>query len=587
MVLLIAVLSVNMVLAYRNIRELHRDTARVIHTHEVLDALNGVLSLVTDAETGQRGYVISGENPYLEPYRDSMSALYSHVEKLNKLISDNPIQLRCFGEMKALLEKRLQILERILNLRKEKSLEAAQKEFVKGEGRMVMKVLRQKVFEMQRHERNLLEKRLQRAKTVYEGAIFTSIFSGILGFTLLCMMFYLLRRYLLSRDRAAAIIYEQREQFRITIASIGDAVITTDEQGRILYLNQIAQNLTGWSLEESVGQPMEKIFHIVNESSRKPVENPAERALREGVVVGLANHTILISKDGTERPIDDSAAPIRNKNGKIIGVILVFHDVTERKKIEKALFDKAEELNQLNQKLRRLDETKTNFISIASHELKTPLTVIRGYLELYLEQEGAKLSAEHKEYLDIVQKGVSQLQRLINALLDISKIESGQIPIQFKECVDLKQIAQECCRGFLPQSQKKQISIDCQVSGAPALVRGDEDRIREVLENLLSNSLKYTHRGGSVQVRFQELPNSVEVSVEDTGIGISEEDQKKIFEPFQHLCQSGLEGEESTGLGLMLVKKIVEAHRGWIHVKSTVGKGSVFTVCFPRFQSEK
>ena len=124
---------------------------------------------------------------------------------------------------------------------------------------------------------------------------------------------------------------ERREVFRVTLRSIGDAVITTDTEGRITYLNEVGESLTGWSYKEALGQPLERVFHIVNEVTRKPVESPATRALREGVVVGLANHTVLIQKDGKECPIDDSAAPIRNEQGQVSGCVLIFRDVTAQR----------------------------------------------------------------------------------------------------------------------------------------------------------------------------------------------------------------------------------------------------------------
>src|SRR5918992_5136893 len=132
-------------------------------------------------------------------------------------------------------------------------------------------------------------------------------------------------------------LYEQREWLRVTLASIGDAVITTDNTGQVTFLNATAEALTGWTQEDAAGQPLEAVFAIVNEETRHTVENPVTRALREGVVVGLANHTLLIAKDGTERPIDDSAAPIRNAQRQIAGCVLVFRDITERRRAERQM----------------------------------------------------------------------------------------------------------------------------------------------------------------------------------------------------------------------------------------------------------
>src|ERR1700726_2989004 len=129
------------------------------------------------------------------------------------------------------------------------------------------------------------------------------------------------------------------EWCRVTLASIGDAVITTDTEGQVTFLNPVAESLTGWTLAEAAGQPLDRVFRIINEESRQPVESPTTRALREGVVVGLANHSLLIAKDGTERPIDDSAAPIRNDKGEVAGVVLVFRDIRQRRRQEQHVQD--------------------------------------------------------------------------------------------------------------------------------------------------------------------------------------------------------------------------------------------------------
>ena len=161
---------------------------------------------------------------------------------------------------------------------------------------------------------------------------------GLLAYLFTCSLIIAIGEAARSAQKRTT---ESREVFRVTLRSIGDAVITTDPQGRITYLNEIAESLTGWSHNDALGQPLEHVFKIVNESTRLPVENPATKALRDGIVVGLANHTVLIKKDGSECPIDDSAAPIRNEEGYIFGCVLIFRDVTAQRLIER---DKATQL---------------------------------------------------------------------------------------------------------------------------------------------------------------------------------------------------------------------------------------------------
>src|SRR5262245_40959648 len=136
-------------------------------------------------------------------------------------------------------------------------------------------------------------------------------------------------------EQQAEEVARERERLRVSLTSIGDAVITVDGQGRVGFLNPTAQALTGWGTDEAAGRPLEDVLHIVNEHTRRPAENPATRVLREGAVVGLANHTLLIARDGTERPIDDSAAPLRGEDGQVVGCVVVFRDITERRRLEK------------------------------------------------------------------------------------------------------------------------------------------------------------------------------------------------------------------------------------------------------------
>ena len=164
---------------------------------------------------------------------------------------------------------------------------------------------------------------------------YRGLIGALMGLAAVGIFSWLLQRHLTARFRAAALaIAEQGELLRTTLASIGDGVITTDIEARVTNLNAVAESLTGWTAAEAAGQPLHVVFNIVNEASRQTVENPAARALRKGVVVGLANHTVLIAKDGSERPIDDSAAPIRRESGEVVGCVLVFRDVTERRRVE-------------------------------------------------------------------------------------------------------------------------------------------------------------------------------------------------------------------------------------------------------------
>ena len=332
-------LVVNTWLDYRNIQQIRARNLAATHTRDVLGMLESIISLMKDAETGQRGYIITGEPTYLDPYNGAIARLDEQIKLLEKLAArDLTLQGR-IPALKNRIADTLRILEEGIILRKENGLDAARQNILMRHGKAEMDELRKQIDEMVKFEAEIREAALESSARTYQVALSSSLIAD--GFALLMVagFIFLLRRYLRARDKAATAIHEQRELFRTTIASIGDAVMTTDMQGRVTFLNTVAQSLTGWTQETAVGRPLETVFRIVNEETRASAENSVTRVLREGIIVGLANHTVLIAKDGTERPIDDSAAPIKDQAGKIIGVVMAFRDVTERRRAENALHE--------------------------------------------------------------------------------------------------------------------------------------------------------------------------------------------------------------------------------------------------------
>ncbi len=248
--------------------------------------------------------------------------------------------------------------------------------------------------------------------------------------------------------------------------------------------------------------------------------------------------------------------------------------------LEKRVRERTADLQQANERLQRLDEMKSNFLALAAHELKTPLTAIRGCLSLIAQGRVGVLTKKQKHLIDLVEEASGRLHRLVEDLLDLSKIELGQIKMEMA-WTDLRSLLKREITVVRVQAQNKGIEVEEAVDDHLREVRCDRDRIREVVDNLISNAVRYTPAQGRIRIQAANIRNGVQIDVSDTGVGIKREDQERIFEPFQYLRKSGFDGEKSTGLGLALVKKIIEAHGGQIMVKSREGEGSTFSVTLP------
>jgi len=315
--------------SYRNTTRFAEAAEWQKHTHEVLRTLDETVARVVDAETGQRGYLLTGDEAYLKPYRAAIKDLDQITGQLKHLTSDNPNQQNRIQAMEPLLEKKLSELQRTIDIRREEGLAAANQVVLEGSGKAWMDQIRALASEMANEENDLLRLRTQKANESIARSVRTIAAGTLVSILLLVLCFGLLSRELSERKRAQEALEKSEKWFSTTLGSIGDAVIATDMNGAVTFMNSVAQLLTGWRLEEARGKSMDLVFEIVNKETRRPVENPVKKVLREGKVIGLADHTLLISKNGKEFEIEDSAAPILTATGEGLGVVLVFRDVTE------------------------------------------------------------------------------------------------------------------------------------------------------------------------------------------------------------------------------------------------------------------
>jgi PAS domain S-box-containing protein len=572
--LLVAALLVDAVLTLHNIREVATSVQWVSHTHEVLSQLEQVMSTLKDAETGQRGYLLTGERLYLEPYDQALPRLRGQLDRLRGLTIDNPPQTAHVLKLEQLAAERLAILRQGVDRfqaepDKSRALALSRQYLLQGEGKRLMDLIRDEVYGMQQLERALLARREEVSRARTRTALVSTVIGLGLGLVLVAAVITLVVRNLESRQRTADVLHAERERFRTTLTSIGDAVVVTDAQGRVTLLNPVAQALTGWG-GEALGEPLETVFRIVNEATRDTVENPVSKVIRLGAIVGLANHTVLIAKDGTEVPIDDSGAPIRDARGRIVGVVLVFRDITERRSSERVTED--------------ADRRKDEFLAMLAHELRNPLAPIRNAAHtLALLGTG---DDRVRWVAGVVERQVGLMTRLVDDLLDVSRITSGKITLQ-RETVSVAAVLAQAVEAARPPAEGRGQALEVDVAADVGWVDGDPARLAQAVGNLLDNAIKYTEDGGRVWLRARAEADEVVIVVEDSGVGIDPALLPQVFDLFIQADRSLERKQGGLGLGLTLVRRLVEMHGGRVEAASAgPGFGSAFTIRLPRLAAE-
>ncbi len=368
----------------------------------------------------------------------------------------------------------------------------------------------------------------------------------------------------------------EKDWLSATLKSIGDGVVATDHEGRVTFMNPVAESLTGWIAAEAAGRPLAEVFSIVSESTREPVDNLVERVLREDAVVVFPEPTLLLARDGTERPVDDSAAPIRGENGEISGVVLVFRDATARKRAEA---DRAEVHSQERVALAKaLDRARVESLAMVSHELRTPLNAILGWSRLLRSRKLDEPRASRA--LEVIERNAQAQAQLINDLLDSSRIATGNLKLEM-QAVDLSRIIEDAADSLCPAAEDKGLALDLDLPPSASSVRGDANRLRQVLWNLLSNAIRFTPEGGRIKMVLRYTSSDARISIADTGQGIRAAFRPHMFERFSQDDRTATRAHDGFGLGLAIVREIVEQHGGKVQVESVEGQGTTFNLTLP------
>ena len=381
---------------------------------------------------------------------------------------------------------------------------------------------------------------------------------------------------------------ENAERLRTTLESIGDAVIVTDNSGRITSMNAVAERLTGWLASETAGRPLRTVFHIIHESSRHDVLEPGN-ADRNPLMISVPDRSMLVSRDGKEYPIETSISLIKEAS-KVYGVVLVFRDVSAQRQHQREMEETARRLREIAGERQVLlnreqaaraqaeaaNQMKDDFLAMVSHELRTPLTSIVGWAAVLRDKRAAP-EALHMGLSSIERNAKLQIQ-LVEDLLDVTRIAAGSFRLE-RRPVDVNAAITTAINSLRVAADEKHIAVSFRAQPCPAMDL-DPNRFQQVLWNLLSNAIKFTPSSGKIDVTTSMDGELLRVEVTDDGQGFSPDFQSRLFKRFQQEDRNT--SRNGLGLGLSIVRQIVELHGGTIEGHSRgLNKGATFVVTLP------
>jgi PAS domain S-box-containing protein len=513
--------------------------------------------LVVDEETGLRGYQITADPRFLAPYRDAEAPMQQAIaqlqpmlkpgeqgKNLQQFIQQHQTWHQAFAEpLIATVAAGGHTNDDDLNLTgraRMNSMHALLDDIVKSS-------------EQHRTDRIALWRRQTRRLLLLLIALALSIglLIGLYTRSRMESAYAAFRRAIDLQRRRAEELFQSEQHLRTTLASIGDGVIACDAEGRVQMMNPVAQQLTGWTESEARNLPLDQVFHIVNETTRLPVENPVVKVQRLQRIVTIGNHTTLLRKDGSELSVNDSGAPIRNATGQITGIVMVFRDITLELKTRAALL--------ANEKL----AVAGRLAATIAHEIHNPLDSVANIL--YLLQHESK-EEESKQFLQMAQRELARVTQISRAMLSLYRESKAPVRINLKEMLDDLLMLMQRRFQILGVTVSADLPPQIAVEGFPA-------ELRQVFTNLITNAAEAAGQGGAVAVRITPqtadaasspaLEDGAIVEITDNGPGIPPQDRDRLFQPF-----FTTKGERGTGLGLWVSQGIIRKHAGSIDLAS-------------------
>ncbi|MFA4950796.1 CHASE3 domain-containing protein [Brevundimonas sp.] len=549
--LLLALVGFELVQEFRSNRVVRAEIDRSYQTRSQIQA---VFSLLQDAETGQRGYVITGDDRFLEPYDNATRQLDAQLQRLGRLFETQPDQIENFERLSALSARKLQLMQQGIDARSTQGAEAGMAVVASGQGKLVMDDVRAIVGRMTAAEAQTLESYSRTAQVrttrteVMVGVLFLILLAVVVGTSVLVWRYIRTRQTLLQNVEATA-----ARQAAIFDGAI-DGIVTLNPSGSIESVNAAAARMFGYAAAELDRRDVSLLIDIAPDGQGEFLKRlGASQGALEG---GLLRQMEARRKTGETFPVDVALGAMTLPSG--VHVVAIIRDISER---------------------RRMEQLKDEFVSTVSHELRTPLTSIAGSLGLLAGGVAGVLPEKAARLIQIAQANSQRLVRLINDILDIEKIESGKLRLDMVP-LDLRDIACRSVEGVSGYAGDLGVRL-LLPDGDPVPVRGDADRLIQVVTNLLSNALKFSPAGGEVRVTVDPTTRLARLSVVDEGPGIPDAFRSRIFSKFAQADGSDTRAKGGTGLGLAIAREIAERHGGRLWFESAEGHGATFHLDLP------
>ena len=563
-------------ITYRNAQQSLENTRWIGHAHEVIAELNATQVALDDWNSAVREYLLTGENKDLKPYRDSFTDVLNHIDQLKQLTASNPTQQMRVYALRSQIMALFTALDKTINSRHESGFEAARQEILIGHGKAETATVRATIAGMKAEEEQLESIREKEAQGNSSRATMAFCFIVLFQIAMLDLIYFAVRKDVNERRRAEGRLQESEDRHRRLFSNNPFPTWVYDRETlRFLAVNSAAVRNYGYSADEFLAMTVKDI---------RPAEDvPALLdSMKRAEGVEHSSDWKHLRKDGSLIDVEITSYPLNFASFSAEVVVAV--DVSQKKRDEEqkrkfiaSLASANQQLEIRNREVELATKLKSKFLASMSHELRTPLNAIVGFSGLLDDGTAGQLNEKQKRFIAHIKNGAHHLLQLINDILDLSKVEAGQLEIRCEE-FQVKDALPEVLSTIRPLAIAKNIQVTHEIPVARP-VYADRVRFKQILYNLLSNAVKFTPKGGEVSIHCAEEDGQICVSVTDTGIGVRPEDQQVIFEEFRQVDGEG--AHEGTGLGLAITKRLVEQQGGQIWVESEFGKGARFSFTLP------